>query len=102
VLSINSKSGQRRPSVLSINWAWSEFDTAGAPTWSMAVMDAVSATFHEAAAFGMTVFAASRDYGSSAGIFGPTAHVAFPESDPWVTSIGVRRSATWLDRPSRR
>ena len=38
--------------------------------------------------FGITVFAASGDYGSSAGIFGPKAHVAFPESDPWVTSVG--------------
>jgi kumamolisin len=46
------------------------------------------ATFQEAATFGMTVFVASGDYGSSAGIPGPVAHVAFPESDPWVTSVG--------------
>jgi kumamolisin len=85
---VHPKPGERRPSVLSISWAWSEFDTAGALTWSQAVMDAVSTTFQEAAAFGTTVFAASGDYGSSAGIFGPTAHVAFPESDPWVTSVG--------------
>lgn len=85
---VHPKPGERRPSVLSISWAWSEFDTAGALTWSKAVMDAVSDTFREAATFGTTVFAASGDYGSSAGIFGPTAHVAFPESDPWVTSVG--------------
>jgi kumamolisin len=85
---VHPKPGERRPSVLSISWAWSEFDTFGALTWSQAVMDAVSSTFQEAAMFGMTVFAASGDYGSSAGIFGPTAHVAYPESDPWVTSVG--------------
>jgi kumamolisin len=85
---VHPKPGERRPSVLSISWGWSEFDSAGALTWSKAVMDAVSATFQEAAMFGMTVFAASGDDGSSAGIPGPTAHVAFPESDPWVTSVG--------------
>jgi kumamolisin len=85
---VHPKSGERRPSVLSISWAWSEFDSAGALTWSKAVMDAVSTTFREAAMFGITVFAASGDYGSSAGVPGATAHVAFPESDPWVTSVG--------------
>jgi subtilase family serine protease len=85
---IHPKPGERRPSVLSISWAWSEFDSFGALTWSKAVMDAVSTTFQEAAMFGITVFAASGDYGSSAGIFGPVAHVAYPESDPWVTSVG--------------
>lgn len=85
---VHPKPGERRPSVVSISWGWSEFDSYGALTWTQAVMDAVSATFQEAAMFGITVFAASGDDGSSAGIFGPTAHVAFPESDPWVTSVG--------------
>jgi kumamolisin len=85
---VHPKPGERRPSVLSISWAWSEFDAAGALTWTKAVMDAVGDTFREAALFGMTVFAASGDYGSSAGIPGAVAHVAFPESDPWVTSVG--------------
>jgi len=85
---VHPKPGERRPSVLSISWAWSEFGTAGSLTWSVAVMHAVSTAFQEAAMFGMTVFAASGDYGSSAGIFGATAHVAYPESDPWVTSVG--------------
>jgi kumamolisin len=85
---VHPKPGERRPSVLSISWAWAEFETFGALTWSAAVMHAVSTAFQEAAVFGMTVFAASGDYGSSAGIFGPTARVAYPESDPWVTSVG--------------
>ncbi|MGB6158677.1 MAG: S53 family peptidase [Acidobacteriaceae bacterium] len=85
---VHPKPGERRPSVLSISWAWSEFDTIGGLTWTKAVMDAVSTTFQEAAMFGITVFAASGDYGSSAGIGGATAHVAYPESDPWVTSVG--------------
>lgn len=85
---VHPKPGERRPSVLSISWAWSEFDTAGHLTWTQAVMDAVSTTFREAAMFGITVFAASGDYGSSAGIIDGHAHVAFPESDPWVTSVG--------------
>jgi kumamolisin len=85
---VHPKAGERRPSVISISWAWAEFESFGALTWSQAVIDAVSTAFQEAAMFGITVFAASGDYGSSAGIFGPTARVAYPESDPWVTSVG--------------
>lgn len=85
---IHPKPGERRPSVISISWDWAEFETFDALTWSHAAMHAVSTTFQEAAMFGTTVFAASGDYGSSAGIPGPTARVAFPESDPWVTSVG--------------
>ena len=38
--------------------------------------------------FGMTVLAASGDYGSSCGQPGGRAHVLYPTSDPWVTSVG--------------
>jgi kumamolisin len=85
---IHPKPGERRPSVLSISWGWSEFETAGGLAWTQAVMDAVGTTFQEAAMFGTTVFAASGDNGSSAAIAGGKARVIYPESDPWVTSVG--------------
>ncbi len=48
----------------------------------------MSATFQEAAIFGMTVLVASGDDGSNCQIFDGKAHVYYPESDPWVISCG--------------
>ena len=75
------------PSVLSISWAWGEFETFGFD-WSAAAMDAVSQTFQEAAALGVTVFAASGDDGSNCQVGDGKAHVYYPASDPWVTCCG--------------
>ena len=52
------------PSVLSISWGWPELETVDGLTWTQAAMDAVSATFQEAAVLGVTVLAASGDQGS--------------------------------------
>jgi subtilase family serine protease len=76
------------PSVLSISWGWPENEAYGALDWTSAVIDAVSVTFAEAAALGITVFAASGDNGACCGFGDGKAHVLYPASDPGVTSCG--------------
>jgi kumamolisin len=76
------------PSVLSISWGWPENETYGALDWTPSAIEAVSVTFAEAAALGVTVFAASGDRGSSCGFAGGVARVLYPASDPGVTSCG--------------
>jgi len=77
-----------KPSVLSISWGWREFETIQGFTWSNAAINAVSETFQDAAALGVTVFAASGDSGSSCGMGDGKAHVLYPASDPGVTACG--------------
>ena len=77
-----------RPSVLSISYGWPENESVSGLTWSLAAIQAVSATFQEAAAMGVTVFVASGDHGSDCGIGDKRAHVLYPGSDPYVTSCG--------------
>jgi hypothetical protein len=77
-----------RPSVLSISYGWPENESVSGLTWSLAAIQAVSATFQEAAAMGVTVFVASGDHGSDCGIGDKKAHVLYPGSDPYVTSCG--------------
>jgi len=79
---------KNKPSVLSISWGWPENETIGDLTWTQAAIDAVSATFQEAALLGVTVLAASGDNGSSCGLAGGKALVLYPASDPWVTCCG--------------
>jgi kumamolisin len=76
------------PSVISISWGWPEFQTVDGLTWTSAAMAAVSTTFAEAAALGVTVLAASGDQGSDCQIGDSHAHVIYPTSDPGVTSCG--------------
>ena len=76
------------PSVLSISWGWPELETIEGLTWTQAAMNAVSATFQEAAALGVTVLAASGDQGSDCQIGDHHAHVIYPGCDPYVTSCG--------------
>jgi hypothetical protein len=77
------------PSVLSISWAWTEFEAFGSVlAWTQQAMQAVSTTFQEAAFMGMTVFVASGDNGSNCQIGDGKAHVYYPSSDPWITSCG--------------
>jgi Pro-kumamolisin, activation domain len=77
-----------RPSVLSISWGWPELQTVLGLTWSQAAVDAVSVTFQEAAALGVTVLVASGDSGSGCNVGDGKAHVLYPASDPWVTTCG--------------
>jgi kumamolisin len=85
---VHPHAGERRPSVLSISWDWSEFDTFGNLTWTPAAIAAVSATFQEAAMFGITILVASGDDGSNCQVWNGKAHVYYPQSDPWVLSCG--------------
>ncbi len=77
-----------KPSALSISWGWPENQTIDGLDWTPAAIEAVSTTFQEAAVLGVTVFAASGDYGSGCGIGDGRAHVLYPASDPWLTSCG--------------
>jgi subtilase family serine protease len=85
---IHPKPSEPSPSVISMSWAWPELDSAGGLAWTAAVIKAISETFHEAAAKGITVLAASGDHGSSCGLSGGKAHVEYPASDPSVTAVG--------------
>ena len=77
-----------QPCVLSISWGWPELETIDGLTWTQAAMDAVSATFQDAAVLGVTVLAASGDQGSDCKIGDGHAHVIYPGCDPYVTSCG--------------
>src|SRR5262252_2123773 len=79
------------PSVLSISWGWPEFEGIDGFTWTQQAINAVNQTFQEAAALGVTVFAASGDNGSDCGQGDGVAHVLYPASDPFVSSCGGTR-----------
>ncbi len=85
---VHPHSGEPRPSVLSISWIWPEFHSLDHLSWTPAAMDVLSATFQEAAMFGMTVLAASGDNGSNCFVFDGNAHCYFPQTSPWVTTCG--------------
>ena len=85
---VHPAAGQPTPSVISISWDWPELEAAQGLAWTQAAIDAVSATFQEAAVLGITVLVASGDHGSSCGLKGKKAHVCYPGSDPWITSCG--------------
>jgi kumamolisin len=70
------------PSILSISWSIPEdsISLAGRITVGNALLDA--------AAVGVTVFAASGDWGSDCRIGDGRAHVLYPASDPAVTACG--------------
>jgi kumamolisin len=77
-----------RPSVLSISWGWPELQNADGLTWTQAAMDHIDATLQEAVALGVTVLAATGDYGANFGIGGGKVHTLFPASDPFITACG--------------
>ena len=85
---VHPRRGDPVPTVLSISWAESEFGVSNSLSWSRAAMDAISGTFQEAAAFGLTVLVASGDQGSDCQQGDGRAHVYYPASDPWVTACG--------------
>jgi kumamolisin len=76
------------PSVLSISWGWPELQHTGDFAWSAAAIRKMSAVFQEAAALGVTIFAATGDRGASCGMVDHHAHVLYPASDAWVTACG--------------
>ncbi len=79
------------PSVVSISWGWPEFEGIDGFTWTQQAINAVNQTFQDAAALGVTVFAASGDNGSDCGQGDGVAHVLYPASDPFVSACGGTR-----------
>ena len=84
---IHPDPGQPRPSVLSISWAFLEFEG-----W-LDMMQVVNTKLEEAANLGITIFSATGDTGScfTGGDGNPVdnkAHVCFPACSPWVTACG--------------
>jgi kumamolisin len=75
----------RRPSVISISWGQAE---AG---WTAQAMGAYDALFADAAAAGITVYAASGDSGAGDGVGDGEFHVDFPASSPNVVGCGGTR-----------
>jgi kumamolisin len=76
---------QNNPSILSISWGGPE------STWTAQTMQTLDQAFQDAAALGVTVFAASGDNGSSDGGAGENPvheHVDYPASDPHVVGCG--------------
>ncbi len=79
----------RTPSVISISWGQAESG------WTPAAMDAYDALFADAAALGITIFAAAGDDGASDGSPAGSLQVDFPASSPAVIGCGgTRLSAT--------
>jgi len=85
---VHPAANQPKPSVISISWDWAEFMTFGGLQWSQAAIDAVSSTFHDAAALGITILVASGDDGSRCQVSDGKAHCYYPASDPWITCCG--------------
>lgn len=79
---IHPGAGQPAPSVLSISWAAPE------NSWTTAAINAMSSSFREAAAMGVTLLVASGDSGTDCNVKDGNAHVYYPPSDPWMTACG--------------
>jgi kumamolisin len=75
----------RRPSVVSISWGAPE------PRWTAQAMDAYDALFADAAAAGISVFAACGDHGATDGVPDGGLHVDFPSSSPHAIGCGGTR-----------
>jgi kumamolisin len=87
LLSTAVHDGVNNPTVLSISWGAAEIE------WGPSNIGMLTSLFNDAANVGMTVFAASGDFGASG--FSPndpnldgSPHVLYPASDPWVTGCG--------------
>lgn len=83
--------GDPQCSVLSSSWYICNGDdaaTLSASGVSTALVNAVSAAFHDAAIQGLTVCIACGDTGTDSKVGDGKAHVQYPGSDPWVLSVG--------------
>jgi kumamolisin len=77
------------PSVISISYGYAENEKNNEGfTFTLSAIQAINATFQEAAVLGVTIFASSGDEGSDCGIGDKKAHVEYPGSDPYVTCCG--------------
>ncbi len=91
VITTSVHDATNNPSVLSISWGWPEFEGIDGFTWTQQAINAVNQTFQDAAALGVSVFAASGDNGSDCGQMDGVAHVLYPASDPFVSACGGTR-----------
>ena len=71
-----------KPSVMSISWGSPESN------WTAQAITAMTSAFQDAAAVGVSVFAASGDGLATDGLKDGAAHVDFPASSPWVVGCG--------------
>ena len=78
-----------KPSVVSISWGYSENQPfQDGVRWSRPAMEHVNHSLLAAALLGITVCAATGDFGSGAGIPDRRAHVWFPATSPYVLAVG--------------
>jgi kumamolisin len=77
-----------KPSVLSISWGYPEGKGIDGVTWTEQAINAVHSVLYDATLLGVTVFAATGDWGSSSGFPRGKALVWYPPSDPYVTACG--------------
>ncbi len=75
----------RTPAVISISWGQAESG------WTASAMDAYEALFADAAAAGITVYAAAGDNGATDGSSDGSLQVDFPSSSPSVVGCGGTR-----------
>lgn len=82
----------RDPSVLSISW--------GAPelAWSVQAIASMNSALGDAAAAGLSVFAAAGDALATDGIDDGSAHVDFPASSPWAIGCGGTAVTTTAEK----
>jgi len=80
-----------KPTVLSISWGYPEGKGIDGVTWTQQAINAVHSVLYDATQLGVTVFAATGDWGSSSGFPGGKALVWYPPSDPYVTACGGTR-----------
>ncbi len=85
------------PSILTTSWMLAIGDDTSAlyysnDQWNTGVtsgtITALDMIFQDAAIHGITVCAATGDYGSNSQMDDHFAHVSFPASDPWILSVG--------------
>lgn len=89
------------PSAISISWG--EAEKLAGPAY----MDSMTNALADAAALGISVFAAAGDHFASDGVWDGRAHVNFPASSPWAIGCGgtaietsgtrITREVVWTD-----
>jgi kumamolisin len=82
------------PTIISISWGAPE--DAG---WTAAGLSGMDSALATAAAFGITVRAASGDNGSNDNVYDGVAHCDFPASDPYVLACESRGTTRDWDGP---
>lgn len=83
--------GESQPTVVTCSfnfWASDEIGSIGDVSDTGSAAHQMSALFQSLAAVGVGLFMIAQDFGSNDADTDGNAHVAYPGSDPWVTSVG--------------